>query len=423
MAEHFRDRPLASITADDVESMRHLGETLFVELKTGGDDPDSNNYRLAQAVAAFANTLGGWLLLGLDADGQHVTPTPAWIADAGPRLVDAIRDRIRGRLDPLPAFEARTITLPGGPVGVVRVYESADTPVVHVDSGAICVREPAGVRDAQRTGKPGATAASRRRFAVGQDRSQFEVAELVRKGERAREHAQQLLRPNTVRSITHDLGLRFSYGPSGVPADPVPEIASSIFVQLVPLSPPPRFVTWSVSRETVDTGTARLAELADCSVSSVESEPRANGLVLRARLGENAIVRGADNDPFGGLAMMIADGAGLVAVRLSYPAAEGRERARYTVECLAKRLQEILTPLCQWLEDGEILGRCLTQTWFVRLSDTIKLERNGIFQRRATASVPASDEITLPRAEDEVNAVAMRAASTYARACGLDAWG
>ena len=40
-------------------------------------------------------------------------------------------------IDPLPAFEARVIEHADGPVGVVRVYESSDTPHVSIRSGSV----------------------------------------------------------------------------------------------------------------------------------------------------------------------------------------------------------------------------------------------------------------------------------------------
>ncbi len=420
---HYRDRSLLGMTPADVEPMRALGETLFVELKEGGD-ADSSHYRLSQAVAAFANTLGGWVLIGLDQTGEHVSPPPQWVVDAGPRLVDAIRDRVRGHLDPLPAFEAKTFELDGGPVGVVRVYESSDAPVVHVDSGAICVREPAGERDVKRPGDPGSTKATRRRYEVGHIRNQIELHELVRKGERARERAEGLLKPHALPIVIDDLGLKFSEGARGeLEADP--DVGPSLFVQLAPLSPPARFAAWSFSEPAVETGKERLAALADAEAKEIAVGPRAHGLVLRAHLGDKAVVCGVDGDKFGGSATLIADGAGIVGARMSIRPAEHRANARYTLESLGERLLEpLLEALCSWLEDSEILGRALTHVWFVRLSETITLEVDSHFQEQAPAGTPAGDELTLPlESREEISAVADRATAVYARACGFEVWG
>ena len=44
--------------------MLTLDETVFVEHKVGIGEQDS--FKLVQAVAAFANTAGGWVLLGVE---------------------------------------------------------------------------------------------------------------------------------------------------------------------------------------------------------------------------------------------------------------------------------------------------------------------------------------------------------------------
>ena len=48
----------------DVDRMLHLNETLFVDHKAGIGENDS--FKLLEAIAAFANTAGGWLLLGVE---------------------------------------------------------------------------------------------------------------------------------------------------------------------------------------------------------------------------------------------------------------------------------------------------------------------------------------------------------------------
>jgi predicted HTH transcriptional regulator len=134
--------------------MLELDESLFVEHKS--DIGEQSQYQIAKAVSSFANTLGGWLLIGVH-DGQPVVSQVVWASGDAPTLVDMIRNRLRGEVDPLPAFEARTMRLAGAdtPVGVVRVYESADTPHIIVSSGAVFVREVAGDTDVAAERKPG----------------------------------------------------------------------------------------------------------------------------------------------------------------------------------------------------------------------------------------------------------------------------
>src|SRR4051794_28319086 len=125
---------LVELTLPELKRMLELDETLFVEHK--GDLHSDSAYQLARSVASFANTLGGWLLVGVR-DGKPAAERGSWADASGPPLVDVVRDRLRLEIDPLPAFEARVMPHPDGPVGVVRVYESADTPHVAVATGSV----------------------------------------------------------------------------------------------------------------------------------------------------------------------------------------------------------------------------------------------------------------------------------------------
>ena len=77
-------------------------ESLFIEHK--GDLGDESNYGLAKAISAFANTLGGWLLLGVT-NGKPQGSTATWTSPRtwtdsrgfGPR---------RGEVDPSPRLSA-----------------------------------------------------------------------------------------------------------------------------------------------------------------------------------------------------------------------------------------------------------------------------------------------------------------------------
>src|SRR4051812_29886572 len=97
---------LATLAVDDLDRMLRLDETLFVEHKSNIKTDES--YNLMRAVASFANTLGGWLLIGVR-DGKPVADPGSWADQSGPPLVDQVRDRLRHELDPLPAFEARVM--------------------------------------------------------------------------------------------------------------------------------------------------------------------------------------------------------------------------------------------------------------------------------------------------------------------------
>ena len=181
---------LAELTEEDLCRMLELDETLFVEHKK--DLNEHSAYQLVSAVAAFANTFGGWVLLGVH-NGKPCGSEMPWAAGGQPTLVDAIRDRLRGALDPLPAFEARVMKHADCAVGVVRVYESFDTPHVTVSNGAVFVREVAGVEDASTPKRSGAGARAERKFVAIQIRSRQQLIDLARRGELAQRAASELL--------------------------------------------------------------------------------------------------------------------------------------------------------------------------------------------------------------------------------------
>ena len=100
----FGTATLSDLSIVDVDMMLKLDETLFIEHKSGIGEP-KNWFKLRQAMASFANTTGGWLLLGVRDSEIVVDSTAVWAQDGARPLVDLVRDRVRGRIDPLPAFE------------------------------------------------------------------------------------------------------------------------------------------------------------------------------------------------------------------------------------------------------------------------------------------------------------------------------
>jgi hypothetical protein len=117
---------------------------------------------LGPAAASLANTLGGWVLIGVtDAAPPEVRP---WTPPGTASVQDFIRDRLTNEVDPVPPFAAAGHNTSDGPIAVVRVYESTDTPHLIRRTVAVYVREQGGKRPA----------------------THAEVRDLATKGERAR---------------------------------------------------------------------------------------------------------------------------------------------------------------------------------------------------------------------------------------------
>lgn len=160
-------RSISRLTIADLRAdpslLRRLvdeGETLYVERKER--DPKDG---LGATVASFANTLGGWLLLGVTNDHRVVGYTPKGRTD----LQDYIRDLLRSQVDPMPPFVADVVPHPDGDVGVVRVFESSDQPHVTY-KGEIYRRNPGGKEPVK---------------------SARDIIEMARKGEDARRRAEE----------------------------------------------------------------------------------------------------------------------------------------------------------------------------------------------------------------------------------------
>jgi hypothetical protein len=132
-------RPFGELTLHDVRQIvADVGEereSLFFERKR-----QVTPASLAKSCAAFANTLGGLLLVGIaDEDDELVGVDPI----AEPQVW--VKDVLRGRLLPLPPFRARWLALgDDGEQGVllVLVEESTTTPHLLTRQGAIYVRNP-----------------------------------------------------------------------------------------------------------------------------------------------------------------------------------------------------------------------------------------------------------------------------------------
>lgn len=193
----LRSLPLHAMTSQRLLEIIREGETLFVERKSGIAAGDG--FAVAKAVASLANTMGGWVLIGVSDDGAVVE----W-RQPGASLVDAVRQRLEDKIDPMPSFAAAVVDTADGPVGVVRVYESADTP--HLVNGTVYVREPAKDRRPSTQSPYLATAV----------RSHFELAQLVQRGDLARAAAESRLGKSAgaTSSIDDALG-RSILGPSG----------------------------------------------------------------------------------------------------------------------------------------------------------------------------------------------------------------
>lgn len=132
----LRSLDVARLRSDEIDDLIALGEPAMLERKRSPGQP------FAEAVAAMANTRGGIVLLGVEDKGGVADgwPVEGQQLDAQSHLGDILRNLV----SPLPPFVVAVYPYGGKSIGVVRVFESADTPHVMRSTGAVRVRTPKG---------------------------------------------------------------------------------------------------------------------------------------------------------------------------------------------------------------------------------------------------------------------------------------
>jgi hypothetical protein len=416
---------LAELTSSELRNMLGLDETLFVEHKR--DIRNESVYQLAKAVSAFANTLGGWVLLGVR-DGRPDGEDHPWAADGAPTLVDAMRDRLRGEIDPLPAFEARVMTADGldGNIGVVRVYESADTPHVSIRTGSVFVRETAGDADVARTPREasGAPQAQKRRYEASQIRNRTQLLELAHRGALAMERANQLLdcRTHQPTGLEQRLGLFPQRFADKSMMTGMPENYGAIFARAVPLTGSDRFRAWATT-----------ADGAAATMSSCENLADTHGLVndfAKPEIaGVSVAVGPVQRDHRDNLGMPLltegrvaidADGIAGAALYLQGPTYGPGLTTRLGVLQFADALiVRVVNAAVQPLEDGGFLGRVRLQIDLVETGIFVALEDQ---LARPQDIVSVVGDVTLPIESDEAIDVARLASTAAGRSAGLPTW-
>src|SRR4051812_20226286 len=107
----IRSLAIADLDESTLRGLIEHGEDLFVERKL--IPPKDGGF--GATVASFANTIGGWVLLGIADDGTIKGWEPPGRADAQSHLGEILRQQC----DPLPPFVAAIREIDGRRVGVV----------------------------------------------------------------------------------------------------------------------------------------------------------------------------------------------------------------------------------------------------------------------------------------------------------------
>jgi hypothetical protein len=393
----MRNLALADITPEHLRQMRGENETLFVEFKSS---LDGEGYKVAEAVASFANTLGGWVLVGLSDDGQPSGWTPP------SNLTDRLRQILDRWVDPLPAFAALLVEHDGIPIGLVRVYESTDTPHV-LKNGKVVVRSVAESRNRARVYRPG-----------GVD-TQIVLRELAGRGRRAVEDATKKL--NATFLVQSAIGMDPTLGG---------RMKNCVALRAVPL------VGESLRDLAVSTTGRELLDATVLSVAGIQGvEPSrrsaASGLIseINARF---QLVDGVPHVPRSVLA--VADAAGVIAVAFKMHLTTSLRPGGVVVSTsdrppaltLTQFRDGIIAPVLRgavtFLTRAELYGRSVLELRIGDLQTALRFDPEngdpGIFP----PNLPLGGEIALPLAANapEVETLADRWRDDLGRALGLE---
>ncbi len=373
--------------------MRAEGETLFVECKA--DIGRGEGFQIAKAVSAFANTLGGWVLIGVMDDGSL---NSEWHPPTV-ELVDRIRQALRGQVDPLPAFAARVVEGPAGSsVGVVRVYESSDTPHV-LKTGQVLVREPAEDRRVY-VSRPVAT--------------NFELASLISRGQLSRARTDELLRRT---NPTGSAGLAVAHG-----------VHSRITLALAPLTLSGRWRDWPTTSGAAEAMTLLLEGLG-ASAETVQIRPRMDGLDGVARTSDLVPWTPGGAMAFRKLIETSARNDGLLTCAVSWLGEHQDgllhwERRLGEGGLVVAEIEGLLGPLADSLGKSELLGRYAARIKWDGFGTLFRIDPHDRVGGDAMAHWDASGDLVVDgdAGQNESISLAHRWARVAARGSGVPVW-
>ena len=141
MFSPFRDasgtpKGLSEVTWDDLSQLSVLDEGYVLEFKR--EWTPSVQRKVPKIVASFANSRGGWLVVGISDEGHDVCPVERREADFG----QVIGELCRRHVSPAPPFDVRFLPDPadeGRGVVIVRVDEGDFPP--YIADGVVEIRE------------------------------------------------------------------------------------------------------------------------------------------------------------------------------------------------------------------------------------------------------------------------------------------
>lgn len=381
MPPSIRRLSLAALDQPALDELVRHGEDLLVERKQDLPKPP----RFGAAAGSFANTLGGWILLGVADDGT----VHGWAKPERLDLQSYLGSVIGGEVDPLPPFVADMREVDRKPIGVIRVFASADVPHIVRGTGAVYVRSSKGKEpvDDHRT-----------------------LLELARRGEDAEVRA----RGRLVQLPTVGWALRPpDWRPPGVVF--AKEVDVRYIARASALTVTPALSEWPLTRRAADS----LVAMADALLPPVQPgrmpfgreepaiAPFARGAVVTA-----AQQTGIDRPDS---VALVADSGGVLGIAVARGVA-----GDHPVVLLQAMLEDELKPLARaiakLLRQAEAYGRVAVDLWMLLPSGAnIREQQIDVVPRE----LYVARELTVPADEDEVDALALSWHRELQRAMGI----
>ncbi|WP_406413698.1 RNA-binding domain-containing protein [Streptomyces sp. NBC_01614] len=140
-------------TPEEIEALLSQPEGIDLEFKNAKVQPRT----LGRVIAAFANTRGGTIIVGID---PRDNPTEGLLTGIDPQRFQRIAEHARRRLNPQPDLQVLCVPVQGKQLGVIHVKASSNTLVssdgqVAIRVGSTITTAPASNFPADPPGSPG----------------------------------------------------------------------------------------------------------------------------------------------------------------------------------------------------------------------------------------------------------------------------
>ena len=120
------NKEFSDVTKEDLDALKKVSEGWFVEYKRIKPEAKS----LAKSISSFANSHGGVLFIGVDADDSNYAKEIIGVTDEA----DAISDSVKNNVQPVPYMEIHKVSIDEeNHVFIITIPEGMEAPYVHSD--------------------------------------------------------------------------------------------------------------------------------------------------------------------------------------------------------------------------------------------------------------------------------------------------